>query len=73
MTREEKIKFKKERAHRRKHKRHLKDKSYLNTALTDGTYGQGISWGRRKQKGLIFTCEMGWGSCEERGYCDGDC
>lgn len=26
-------------------------------------------WSQRK----TFQCEMGYGSCEQRGYCNGDC
>lgn len=73
MTREEKIKKRQERAYRRKGKRIAKDKSYLQTAWN---YDRGgLSWGRRKQQGRAtgFTCEMGWSSCEERGFCNGDC
>jgi len=36
-------------------------------------YKDSISWGRHKYNGRIFTCEMNYGSCEERGYCNGDC
>ena len=72
MTREEKIKYRQQRAYNRKAKRIKKDKDYLNTAaLYDRGYS--MSWGRRKQRGTAFTCEMGYGDCEERGWCNGDC
>lgn len=71
MTREEKIAKRKARSYRRKGKRIAKDKDYLNTSCLYDR--RGISWGRRKQHGRVFVCEMGYGSCEERGYCDGDC
>lgn len=70
MKREDKIKKRKERAFNRKAKRVAKDKSYLETS---GFGSEGISWGRRKQKGRIFIFEMRYGDCEERGYCNGDC
>lgn len=72
MTREEKIKKRQERSYRRKAKRIAKDKSYLNTsALYDRGYS--LSWGRKRQHGSVFVCEMGYGDCEARGYCNGDC
>jgi hypothetical protein len=72
LTREEKIKKRQARAFVRKGKRIAKDKDYLNTAaLYDRGYS--MSWGRRKQHGSAFSCEMGYGGCEERGYCNGDC
>lgn len=72
MTREEKVKKRQERAYRRKGKRIAKDKSYLNTSqLYDK--GHSLSWGRRRQHGSVFVCEMGYGDCEARGSCNGDC
>ena len=71
MTREEKIKKRQERAYRRKGKRIAKDKTYLQTANNYDRYS--ISWGRRKQQGRVYTCEMGYSDCEARGYCNGDC
>jgi len=71
MTREEKVYKKQQRAFVRKAKRIAKDKSYLQTAFNYDR--SGLSWGRRKQQGRVRTCEMGWRSCEERGYCNGDC
>jgi len=71
MTREEKIEKKQRRAFLRKAKRIEKDKSYLQTAFFHNR--SGLSWGRRKQNGRIWTCEMGYGNCEKLGYCNGDC
>ncbi len=72
MTREEKIKKRQQRAYERKAKRIAKDKSYLHTSnLFDRGYS--FSWGRRYQHGSVFVCEMRYGDCELRGYCNGDC
>ena len=69
MTREEKVYKKQQRAFVRKAKRIAKDKSYLQTAFNYDR--SGLSWGRRKQHGRVYTgCCF---SCEERGYCNGDC
>ena len=71
MTREEKIKKRQQRAYNRKAKRIEKDKKYLNESwLADR---RGISWGRRRMNGSVFVCEMGYGDCEARGWCNGDC
>lgn len=71
MTREQKIKKRQERSFNRKSKRIKKDIVYLNTS---SSYDKnGISWGRRKLQGRVYSCEMGWISCELRGYCNGDC
>ncbi len=67
MTKEEK----QARAHRRKNRRVLKDKLYFITASFEGI--PSISWGRKKSNGKIYTCEMGYSDCKERGYCNGDC
>ncbi len=71
MTRADKIEKKKKRKFLRKAKRIEKDRSYLQTAFNYDRYS--MSWGRRKQKGLVYSCEMGYSDCEERGYCNGDC
>jgi hypothetical protein len=72
MTRDEKIKKRQERAFKRKGKRIAKDRGYLNTsALHDR--GHSLSWGRRRQKGTVYSCEMGYSDCEARGWCNGDC
>ena len=60
-----------QRKFRRINKRKEKDNIYMNIASMH--YKDSISWGRHKYNGRIFTCEMNYGSCEERGYCDGDC
>lgn len=73
MTREEKILKRQQRSYRRKGKRIEKDKSYSNTASLHDRGSYNLSWGRRKQHGLIYVCEMGWSGCEDRGYCNGDC
>lgn len=71
MTREQKIEKRKARAYARKGKRIAKDRSYLHTA---SIYDRNsISWGRRRQHGSVFICEMRYGDCESRGYCNGDC
>lgn len=71
MTRAEKIEKRKKRAFLRKAKRTQKDRSYLQTAFNYDRYS--MSWGRRKQQGRVFMCEMRYSGCEERGYCNGDC
>ena len=71
MTKEEKIKLKKERSFRRKNKRYLKDQKYFYLAYNIGSCR--ISTGRKKYQGKYFQCEMGYGDCEDRGYCNGDC
>lgn len=71
MKREDKIKKKKERSFRRKQKRIVKDKHYLQVAWLHDKIS--ISWGRKKEKGLVFSCEMGYYGCERRMYCNGDC
>jgi hypothetical protein len=71
MTRAEKKEKRKKRAFLRKAKRIAKDLTYIKTADNYNRYS--ISWGRRKLQGRIFSCEMGCLSCEERGYCNGDC
>lgn len=71
MTKEEKVIEKQKRAHRRKHKRYLKDQEYFHKAAEIGF--SRISIGKKKISGKFFQCEMGYGSCEERGYCNGDC
>lgn len=71
MTKEDKVKLRKERAFRRKAKRVAKDKSYLQTALSNDRTS--LSWGRKRQQGRAFACEMGYYDCERRMYCNGDC
>ena len=71
MTAAEKIIKRKERAFKRKNKRFLKDQEYKRTASIHDK--DSISWGRKKLQGRVYTCEMGYASCEERGYCNGDC
>ena len=71
MTREQKIEKRKARAFGRKAKRIAKDRSYLQTAQSNDRTS--ISWGRKKQQGRVFTCEMGYYDCERRMYCNGDC
>lgn len=75
MNREDKIKKRQERAFKRKGKRIAKDQSYLNTAsLHDRpSFSGNLSWGRRRQKGTVYSCEMGYSDCEARGWCNGDC
>jgi hypothetical protein len=71
MTREQKIAKRKLRAYNRKAKRIAKDKKFLGIAYLNDEIR--ISWGRKKSQGKIWTCEMGYGDCESRGYCNGDC
>jgi hypothetical protein len=66
MTKEEKIERKKHRIAKRK----IKNAEYYSVGKQ---HDRGISFGRRKLKGRIFTCEMGYVSCELRGWCNGDC
>ena len=65
MSKEEKILEKQKRAHRRKHKRHLKDQEYFYKAYNNGL--SRISLGRKLALGRYFKCEMGYGDCESRG------
>lgn len=69
MTREQKIRKKQERSLRRIKKRQEKDNNYV------GVYGsdRGMSWARRKSKGRVWECEMGYSECNHRMYCNGDC
>lgn len=60
-----------QRKFRRINKRKEKDKIYMGVAWRHDRYS--VSWGRNKFNGRVFTCEMGWSACEEKGYCDGDC
>jgi len=60
-----------QRKFRRINKRKEKDKIYISVAWRYDRHS--VSWGRRKFNGRIFTCEMNWVECEEKGYCDGDC
>ena len=60
-----------QRKFRRINKRKEKDKIYIGVAWQNDK--RSISWGRRKSKGRIWGCEMGYYDCEIAGYCDGDC
>ena len=71
MTREQKIKKRQIRSFNRKAKRIAKDSKYLSIAIDKGHYS--ISIGRQISNGTYFECEMGYPSCESRGYCNGDC
>ena len=71
MTRTEKIKKKQLRSLKHIRKRIEKDTEYYSTARCfDKT---SISFGRKYKNGSAFICEMRYESCEERGYCNGDC
>lgn len=70
-TREEKVRKKQERSLRRIQKRIRKDSEYMEIA--HGFCNKGISYGRKKARGRVFSCEMGYSDCELRGYCNGDC
>lgn len=70
-TREEKVRKKQERSLRRVNKRIQKDLDYSRRAAINDR--DSISWGRRNYQGRIYACEMGYLSCELRGYCNGDC
>ena len=71
MTREEKIQKRKDRALKRRSKR----KFELNEVYRImSIYELCFKSARDKLRGKdIFVCEMGWRSCQKRGYCDGDC
>lgn len=71
MTREAKKLKRLERAFKRKGKRIAKDKSYLATSISNGR--SSLSWGRKRENGSVFVCEMGYYGCEQRMYCNGDC
>lgn len=71
MTKEEKIIKRKERAFRRKSKRVEKDNERLSVSRSFDKGG--ISWGRKKLAGGVFSCDMGYYDCELRMFCNGDC
>ena len=60
-----------QRKFRRINKRKENDRIYIGVAWSNDR--SSISWGRRKSKGRIWSCEMGYTDCEESGYCNGDC
>jgi hypothetical protein len=72
MTREQKIENRKAAAFKRKNKKVEELKRILGVARWEG-----ISFSRARAKvrnnGRYFECEMRYGDCEERGYCNGDC
>lgn len=70
-TREEKVRNKQERSLRRIQKRIRKDSEYMKIA--HGFFNKGISYGRKKARGRVFSCEMGYIECMQRGYCNEDC
>ena len=71
MTREEKVEKKKRLRNVRIAKRIRKNNEYMLVAREAGIYS--ISWGRRRSKGRVYQCDMGYSDCEARGYCNGDC
>lgn len=68
-TREEKVRKKQERSLRRIKKRQAKDSQIKAIYGSD----RSMSQARKISQGRGIRCEMGWASCEERGYCNGDC
>ena len=60
-----------QRKFRRINKRKEKDNLYMSTAIMYDRYS--IGWGRRMYHGREWVCSMGYGNCEERRYCNGDC
>ena len=60
-----------QRKFRRINKRKEKDKIYIATAWSYDRHS--VSWGRRKSKGRIWGCEMGYYDCEISESCNGDC
>ncbi len=74
MTREDKIKFRKERSLKRVQKKKDELKAIRNKMWADGiTFYQARARVRNNGNGRGFACEMGYWSCEQRGYCNGDC
>lgn len=71
MTREEKVEKKKRNRSIRISKRIRKNNEYM--AIARSANCDSISWGRRRSKGRVYQCDMGYGDCEARGYCNGDC
>jgi hypothetical protein len=74
MTREKKVEFRKLRAAKRR-----KKKTDELDAIKSKMVWESISFEmarahvRGKYWGAGFQCEMRYGDCEERGYCNGDC
>lgn len=72
MTREEKISKKKARKAKRVQKRKDKDNHNMNLA-SSRKWDCTRSEARKIVNGTLWTCEVGYGACESRGYCNGDC
>jgi hypothetical protein len=72
MKRADKVIFKKSRAFRRRSKK-LREFAEIKSLASykEISFQQARSIFRNN--GRFFTCEMGYGDCEERGYCNGDC
>ena len=74
MTRKEKIEIRKEKAKRRIQKKKDELKAIQSKMWADGiTFYQARARVRNNGNGRGFACEMGYWSCEQRGYCNGDC
>jgi hypothetical protein len=54
----------------KKRKQELK-KIWTVMRLEDVSFKQARN--KVRNNGRYFKCEMNWSSCEERGYCNGDC
>jgi len=72
MTREEKIQYRKDRAHQRKSIRMLELGKIRRLIDLEG-YSFKIARKKVRNQDPPFICEMGYVDCEERGYCNGDC
>lgn len=72
MKRADKILFKQKRALMRKQKR-IDELKVIKSLMwmDDLTFKQARS--KVRGNGTFFQCEMRYGDCEERGYCNGDC
>jgi hypothetical protein len=72
MTREQKVEFKKARAAKRRQKRADQFRKIIDMKNWDNiSFRQARS--RVRGNYSAFVCEMRYGDCEERGYCNGDC
>jgi hypothetical protein len=74
MTREKKIEQRKANAFKRKNKKVEELKLILGLVRCEGIpFSRARDKVRNNGRGRYFECEMRYGDCEERGYCNGDC
>lgn len=74
MTREQKVEKRKARAAKRRQKG-LDELEKIRTKMhwEDWSFPKARARVRGKYWGAGFECEMRYGDCEARGYCNGDC